>query len=340
MRRIHRDSPTLPSSAEQPRRSIVTHGPMVRRVAERAIHLVERQEWLNTPGYKMEHGVAFGFNLAGARARPLRDLLHGVWLGHPLHPVISDIPLGAWTAAFVLDAVDVIAPRPQGFRQAAQLSIGLGVVGGIGAALTGLTDWQHTHDDARRAGMVHGALNTVALTLYGSSWLDRHRGRHGRARVASTLGYGLTIVASYLGGSLVFRHRVGVDHADGRLTPRGFVPVLAESELTEDSPSLVDCSGVPVVLIRHEGRISALGGDCSHLGAPMAEGWLYRGEFVCPWHGSRFDLQTGAAMSGPATAPLACFQTQVREGQIEIRRIPPAQVTTTGRTFTAVVTAR
>ena len=65
--------------------------------------------------------------------------------------------------------------------------------------------------------------------------------------------------------------------------------MLAESELAEDSPTAVDCSGVPVVLIRHEGRISALGGQCPHLGAPMAEGWLYRDQFVCPWHGSRFD---------------------------------------------------
>jgi nitrite reductase/ring-hydroxylating ferredoxin subunit len=152
--------------------------------------------------------------------------------------------------------------------------------------------------------------------------------------VASTLGYGLTIASSYVGGRLVFRHRVGVDHVDGRLTPRDFVPVLLDSKLPEDSPTLVDCSGVPVVLIRHEGRISALGGHCPHLGAPMVEGWLYRGQFVCPWHGSRFDLQTGAATSGPATSPLSCFQTRLREEQIEIRRIPPAQLATTGQTAT------
>lgn len=310
----------------------MTDGPAVRRVAERYAQVVERQEWLNKPGYKLEHGMAFVFGLAGARARPLQDLLHGVWLGHPLHPVITDIPVGAWTAALVLDTVDMIAPRPAGFRQAAQMSVGLGVVGGIGGALTGLTDWQHTHDDARRAGMLHGALNTVALSLYGLSWRDRRRGRHGRSRITSTLGYGLTIASSYLGGRLVFRHRVGVDHVDGRLTPREFVPVLTETELAEDSPTAVDCSGVPVVLIRHEGRISALGGQCPHLGAPMAEGWLYRDQFVCPWHGSRFDLQTGAATSGPATSPLSSFQTRLRDGQIEIRRIPPAQLATTGQT--------
>ncbi len=143
-------------------------------------------------------------------------------------------PISRWVRGLplVLDTVDLVAPRPQGFRQAAQLSIGLGVLGGIAAALTGLTDWQHTHHDARRAGIVHGALTTGALTLYGPSWLDCRRGRHARAEVASGLGYGLTITSSYMGASLVFRHRTGVDHTDGRLLPRVFVPVLAESELS------------------------------------------------------------------------------------------------------------
>lgn len=339
MGKIHRPSRAAVPSVVRRQLSAAARGPFVRRTAERAVHLIERQKWLDAPGYKMEHGVALAFNLLGARARPLQDLLHGVWLGHPLHPVVTDVPLGAWTTALVLDTVDMVAPRPHGFRQAAQLSVGLGVLGGVAAALTGLTDWQHTHDDARRAGMVHGALNTGALTLYGVSWLDRHRGRHARAKVASGLGYGLTIASSYIGASLVFRHRIGVDHTDGRLLPRVFVPVLAESELSQDSPTAVDCSGVRVVLIRHRGGISAVGGDCPHLGAPMVEGWLYRDELVCPWHGSRFDLHTGAVTTGPATSPLTCFQTRVRQGQIEIRRVPPAQVMT-GQTPAEEVTGR
>ncbi len=312
---------------------------MVRQVGERAAQLIERQEWLNKPGYKLEHGMALAFNLAGPRGRRLQDLLHGVWLGHPLHPLVTGAPMGAWTAALVLDTADVVGSGPERFGQAAQLSIGLGVIGSAGAAVTGLTDWQHTHDDARRVGTVHGAMNTVALVLYGLSWRDRRRGERGRAAILSTFGYGLTIASSYLGGRLVFRHRVGVDHADGRLFPTELVAVLAESDLIEDTPTAVDCSGVPVVLIRHQGRVSALGGDCPHLAAPMAEGWLYRGELVCPWHGSRFDVQTGAVMTGPATCPLPCFQTEVRDGQIQIRRIPPAQPTTTGQTSTAAETA-
>lgn len=338
MRESQRPAQPSPSLPGHRRRPPLVRGPMVRRGAERAVHLIECQEWLDTPGYKIEHGLAFAFALSGRRARRLQDLLQGVWLGHPLHPVVVGVPMGAWTVAFVLDAVDAVVPRADGFRQAAQLSVGLGLLGGIGAALAGLADWQHTHDSARRAGLVHGVLNTVALTLHGSSWLDRRRGEHGRAKAASTLGYGLAIASSYLGGTLVFRHRVGVDHSDGRLMPRVFVPVLAEPALPEDTPTAVDCSGVPVVLIRHQGRISALGGACSHLAAPMAEGWLYRGCLVCPWHGSRFDLQTGAAVRGPATSPLTYFQTQVREGQIEVCHVPPARASRMGPTWNAAAT--
>lgn len=319
-----------------PRSIPVGWGRQVRRAAARAVHLLERQEWLDAPSYKLEHATGFLFNLAGARARSTQDLLHGVWLGHPLHPTLTDIPLGAWSTAFVLDTVDLLVPRPPGLRRAAQLAVGLGVLGGVAAAVTGVTDWQHTHDDARRLGMVHGAGNTMALALYGMSWRDRRRGHLARARVASSVGYAVAVIGSYLGGALVFRHRVGVDHGDARLTPRTFTAVLAQADLCEDTPTLVDCAGVAVVLLRHDGRITALGGDCPHLGAPMAQGWLYRGALVCPWHGSRFDPQTGAVVTGPATSPLACFQTRLREGHIEIRRVPPAQpAATPTRTPTA-----
>ncbi len=315
-------------------------GPRVRRAAARAVHRLERQAWLDAPGYRLEHGIGFLFNLAGARARATQDLLHGVWLDHPLHPTLTDIPLGAWSTAFVLDTVDLLAPRPPGFRRAAQLAVGLGVLGGVAAAVTGLTDWQHTHDDARRLGMVHGALNTMALALYGMSWRDRRRERLGRARVASSLGYGVAVLGGYLGGALVFRHRVGVDRGDARLVPRAFTAVLAQADLGEDTPTVVDCDGVSVVLLRHDGRVTALGGNCPHLGAPMAQGWLYRGEMVCPWHGSRFDPHTGAVTTGPATSPLTCFQTRLRDGQIEIRRVPPAQIAEAGLVDAGIGPAR
>jgi nitrite reductase/ring-hydroxylating ferredoxin subunit/uncharacterized membrane protein len=263
-----------------------------------------------------------------------------VGTGHPLHPALADVPLGAWTAAVVLDAADVVSSRPAGWAQAAQLAVGVGVLGGTGAALAGLTDWQHTHDAARRSGLVHGLLSSTALALNAWSWLQRRHGRHTRGRCASTLGYGLVTAGAYLGGNLVFRHRIGVDHSQPAAGPGGFTAILAEADLAEDTPHHVDCDGADVVLLRHDGRITAVGGRCPHLGAPMAQGWVHRGALVRPWHGSRFDPHSGCPVTGPATAPLTQYDVRVIDGHIEIRRVDATStLTPQGPATTAAVAA-
>jgi len=287
-----------------------------------AIEAIQRQRWLDTPGYKLEHGLALTFNLLGARSRAVQDVLHGRWLGHPLHPTLTSLPIGAWTAAVVLDAVDVVSSQGEGFRRAAQFAVGLGVLGGAGAALTGVTDWQHTQDKPRRSGLVHGLVNSVALGLNILSFHQRRRGRPAGARLASVAGYGFVVAGGYLGGDLVFRHRIGVDHSQQEVGSNRFVAVMAEADLAEDAPMQVQCDGAAVVLIRHEDQITAVGQWCSHLAGPMSQGWVYRGQLVCPWHGSRFSLKTGCPTTGPAVAPLTRFETRVVAGLIEVRRIP------------------
>ncbi|SDY25747.1 Ferredoxin subunit of nitrite reductase or a ring-hydroxylating dioxygenase [Modestobacter sp. DSM 44400] len=296
----------------------------VKTIADAVVDAIEGQRWLDAPGYKLEHGLALAFTTLGARGRGLQDVLHGTPLGHPLHPTLTDVPLGAWTAALILDALDVLSPRPEGWRQAAQLAVGVGVMGGMGAALTGLTDWQYTHDKARRSGLVHGLLNSAALGLNVLSWRARGHGEHARARRASALGYCLVLAGGYLGGKLVFRHRIGVDHSQQAPSPHGFIAVLPEADLAEDTPHEVHYAGATVVLTRHDGHIAAVGGLCSHLGAPMSQGWLYRGQLVCPWHGSRFDPRTGCAVTGPATAPLTRYEIRAAAGQIELRPAAPS----------------
>lgn len=299
----------------------------VKQIADTMVDAIERQRWLDAPGHKLEHALSLMFTTAGAQGRRLQDVLHGTPLGHPLHPALTDVPIGAWTTALVLDVFDMLSPRPEGRGQAAQLATGLGVIGGIGAALTGLTDWQHTQDRARRSGLVHGPLNLAALGLNALSWRDRRSGRHTRAHRASALGYCLVLAGGYLGGDLVFRHRVSVDHSQQVPPSRGFLAVLPETDLTQETPHPVHYEGAPVVLVLRDRHIAAVGGLCSHLAAPMSQGWLYRGELVCPWHGSRFDLRTGCAATGPATAPLTRYETRVVDGQIEIRPVDPSSTT-------------
>lgn len=287
------------------------------------MHVVERWDALDAPGYQLEHGVALSFLLAGRRSRPLQDLLHGVWLGHPLHPVLVTVPVGSWTVALLLDALDCAGRGGPGTAAAAELSVGLGVAGAVAAAAAGLTDWQHAHDAARRVGLVHATLNSAALGLYAWSLLDRRRGRAGRARSLGAAGFVVTAVSSYLGGTLSYRHRLGVDHSDPRSDPRTFTPVLAVDDLEDGQPRGALADGVPLVLVRNGEQVRAVGGLCPHLGAPLEQGWLHRGELVCPWHGSRFDLDSGEPTQGPSTAPLPCFDARVRDGVVELRRRAP-----------------
>lgn len=289
--------------------------------ASAAVAQVEGTEALDGPSYSLEHGVALTLNLLGGAGDAVRNALHGTWLGHPLHPVLTDVPVGAWTAALALDVADVV--RPGTFRAAARTSIAVGVLGAAASAVTGLADWQHTHDTARRAGLAHAALSTAALGLHAGSWVARRRGHLAGGRLASGLGYAVLQATAYVGGHLVYRHRLGVDHADRGLEPRRFTAVLAVDELVEDRPRRVDVEGTRVVLVRSGGVVHALGEECAHLGGPLAEGWVTRGCLVCPWHGSRYDLGTGAVVLGPATAPLPTFEVRVRHGQVEVRRRPP-----------------
>jgi nitrite reductase/ring-hydroxylating ferredoxin subunit/uncharacterized membrane protein len=291
-------------------------------LAERAVALIEGQGWLDKPSYKLEHGIGTALNLLGGAGRPVRDLLHGTWLGHPLHPVLINLPVGAWTVTAVLDGVDALAPGSGGVRDAARTSVGIGLVGAAGAAVAGLNDWQYTEGGPRRLGLVHGLLNTIAFGACTASWLERRRGRHERGRLLGGAGYAMTLTSAYLGGVLVYRHRIGVDHADRQLEPRDFVAVLPAAELAEGRPRAADAGGVTVVLVRSGGRIHALGGHCAHQGGPLAEGVVHHDGISCPWHGSRFALATGQALNGPATTPLPCFETRIRDGRVEVRRRP------------------
>src|SRR6202040_2670741 len=134
------------------------------------------------------------------------------WLGHPLHPALTDIPIGAWTAALALDALESLSGAEQCGR-AADVAIGVGLAGAAGAAVTGLTDWSETDDRARSIGLVHGLLNIVATSLYTTSWIMRKRRRSRQSGIAlSMLGYATALASAYLGGHLVYSEQVGVDH--------------------------------------------------------------------------------------------------------------------------------
>ncbi len=282
--------------------------------------VIARQEWLTPAEEKLQSAIHGAFRSAGPAGQKIKNVLHGVWLGHPLHVALTDVPIGAWTAAMVLDVIDTISDSGE-FGAAADSVLMIGVAGALGSAVSGLTDWQDTDPPARRIGLTHALLNIGGVALFTASLVARRRKSRALGRILSALGYAVATVAARLGGNLVYEHRVGVDHSAGQIFPQEFVPVLPEAELGEGFLRRVEHQGVPILLARRGQRIFALAETCSHLGGPLSEGEMAGGGVKCPWHGSRFALEDGRVLEGPAVHPQPCLDVRVRNGQIEIGRV-------------------
>jgi nitrite reductase/ring-hydroxylating ferredoxin subunit/uncharacterized membrane protein len=252
-------------------------------------------------------------------AQRLRNFLNGTWLGEPLHVVLTDIPVGAWSGAMVFDALS-LTPFGRKAEWAADASITIGLVGALGAAATGATDWSDVDPPARRTGLIHAALNISATALFATSLVLRKKRSRTAGRLTAALGYGLMGYAAHLGGKMVYEDRVGVDRTDGQPLPEDFVAVMAESDLPADKPTRAVHDNVPILLVRRGERLFAMAETCSHFSGPLSEGKLEDDSIVCPWHNSRFALEDGRVLDGPAVHPQPCLETRVRDGQIEVRR--------------------
>ncbi|MEO6804464.1 MAG: DUF2231 domain-containing protein [Granulicella sp.] len=259
------------------------------------------------------------FASGGEGGQVVKNFLNGTWIGEPLHVILTDIPIGAWTVALVCDGLDIVS-KDRGFALAADASIGIGLVGAAGAAITGVTDWQDVDPPARRLGMIHGLLNVTATALFASSLILRKRKSRICGRVLAGLGYGVMTYAAHLGGKMVYDYRVGVDQTSGEVLPEDFVAVMPETGLAEATPTRAEHNGVPILLVRRGSEIFALAETCSHLSGPLSEGELIGNSIVCPWHKSRFALEDGRVLDGPAVHPQPCLQARVQNGQIEVRK--------------------
>jgi len=245
----------------------------------------------------------------------LKDLLSGTWLGHPLHPVLTDVVVGAWTSSFLLD---LIPGRKT--RKASDRLVDVGILAAVPTALAGLSDWTDTRGGRRRVGLVHASANVVALSLYVSSSLARKRGRRLRGWWLSAAGFGVANASAYLGGHLSFGLGVGVDRHAFEEAPTDWEAAIAADELHDGEPTPAMVGAVEVLLLRRGATIQALSNRCSHRGCSLHEG-DFSGEnrVVCPCHGSTFSLQDGTVLHGPATAPQPAYLTRIREGKVEIR---------------------
>lgn len=254
--------------------------------------------------------------------RWLRDVLHGVPLGHPVHPLAVQVPLGAWVSAAVLDLVP-------GTERPARLLVGTGLLGALPSAAAGYADWSTLHEQQLRVGIVHSASNVLATGFYAASLAQRCRGRHGSGKALSYTGLLLAGAGGYLGGHLAYRQAAGANHTEDvpHRFPAGWQPLAPLEELDEGALGQRVVAGVPLLVHRRGQQVDVLADTCSHLSAPLHEGKLVGGAdgrrgsacVECPWHHSVFALDTGQVVHGPATADQPRFQTRLVDGRVEIR---------------------
>ncbi len=253
--------------------------------------------------------------------RWLADLLHGTWLGHPVHPVLAQVTVGSWTSGAVLDALALAGLVPDDLEEGAEAAAAALVAGGIATALptfaTGWTDWADLHEDQQRLGLVHAASNYTATVMFAASLLQRWRGHRASGRWWSVAALSTATLGAALGGHLAYRWAAGASHAEHvpHVAPQGWYRVAAWDDLVVDRPAQGRVGDVPVVVIRTAEGVSVLADSCSHLAASLAGGEVVheRGEacIVCPWHQSSFRLSDGSVSHGPAVAPQPVLAARV-----------------------------
>jgi nitrite reductase/ring-hydroxylating ferredoxin subunit/uncharacterized membrane protein len=246
---------------------------------------------------------------------PAKDALSGTWLGHPLHPMLTDLPIGFWTSAWMLDLLG-------GKRSAvaARKLVGLGILAAVPTALSGASDWADTAAPEKRVGLVHATANSIALACYVVSYVHRVRGRRSKGVLWGWLGAGAATVGGHLGGHLVNALGIGVDNTAFDRGPTEWTAAGSTLDLRDGAPAVVSSGGVDVVIVQDGDRLLALADRCSHRGGPLHEGDVVLGCIECPWHQSRFRLQDGEIDQGPATQAQPVYEARIRDGVIEVRR--------------------
>jgi nitrite reductase/ring-hydroxylating ferredoxin subunit/uncharacterized membrane protein len=280
----------------------------------------EQTETLDHWSEQLQGVLRTTFEHGGPAAQRVKNWLNGVWLGHPLHPALTDMVLGAWWMGAILDVF--------GGKRSADAAISVGVLAAVPTALSGAADWTDTEAEQRRTGLVHALLNSAALVCMLLSLFARRAEQRALGFGLSTAGLALSTFSAWLGGELVYRMGTLVNRTAWLPAVDEFRSVLSADML--ESGKLVgaeldiDGQRVPLVLLKKGRSIRALSSVCSHWGGPLAEGKLLDGPdgecIECPWHASQFSMTDGRVLQGPATAPQPVFEARVRNGNIEVRR--------------------
>ena len=261
------------------------------------------------------------YRALGSPGKLLQDFLNGSWLGHSLHPVLTDVVVGGASMVVFLDILRVFF-GVDGLENATTWTLGLTVVAGVGTILTGLTDFKDTATgDERNVTGLHGVINIIALVIFFISLLQRLGGGHDSAFWVALVAYLVISVGAFIGGHVVFKHGYMVNHnafARGKRA-KDFTPIMPAAELPEATPTKAAFGATALVVVRRGDVVYALKETCSHAGGPLSEGELKGDTIICPWHASVFRLSDGAVRHGPATSRQVAYRARISDGQVEIQ---------------------
>jgi nitrite reductase/ring-hydroxylating ferredoxin subunit/uncharacterized membrane protein len=269
------------------------------------MHLIDNLERATALDRLIETGQRVARLIPPGKAR---DVLHGVRLGHPLHPMLVQVPVGTWLSATLMDAWP-------GNETASRRLVLTGLAASVPATLAGAADWSEQHEQQMRVGLVHALANTAAIALYAAS-----AAVPARARALRLAGLAAVAAGGFLGGHIAYRQSGGANQAEPvlHLVEPGWHDLMPLDELDGRQPVKRMIGDVPVVVLRDGERIHVLAGRCSHLSGPLSDGEYHDGCLTCPWHGSTFRVADGTVVRGPATAPQPAFRTRVAGGLIQV----------------------
>jgi nitrite reductase/ring-hydroxylating ferredoxin subunit/uncharacterized membrane protein len=250
--------------------------------------------------------------------------------------MLIPFPFAYLFGSAVVDAWARATNRRRLFRTAKHLNA-MGLATALAAAVPGLVDYTFSvppKSSARKRATNHMFANLAALALFAAARAGRDARNDDAApgwwTVAAELaGAGMLSAGGWMGGTLVTRNQISIDHryadagkwsVDARLpegaAADGAIDGGEADELKVDQMKLLRIGSRRIVLARTEQGFVAFDDRCTHKGGPLADGVLACGTVQCPWHGSQFDVRTGAVKHGPAEQRIATYAVEERDGRV------------------------
>lgn len=247
--------------------------------------------------------------------------------GHPLHPILVSFPIALLTGALLLDLLMLLTGE-QSYADAAVYALAGGLISALIAAIPGIIDYFFTvppESSANQRALKHAMINACAVLVFAMAFLMRLKNDTGLLIIIAMEGSGVILlgIAGWLGGTLVVRNQIGVDHryAEAGKWQEESIKTTADKvglknldKLKNDQMKLLHVNGKRIVIAKTESGFAAFDDRCTHRGGSLADGVIICGTVQCPWHGSQFDVKTGALKAGPAKENIETY-TLITEGE-------------------------